>query len=265
MSSDSFLGEKEKNQRKRVEQLIDSIEYYPYYINIGFKSTSEESVSKKKLHQFLEEIRLQSEGLSNEQLLQNRHRFKYYSWEIEISLTRKTDPNRKRSLGFITHGARSINTSKPLLTALLDKKASKYGLIDSPYAICLNTNDSFIEEDAFAESLFGQPSTDKINLNYTYKYGLFYAKTKALNTRISAVIFFKSFDTFTLDNSSISIWHNPFAKNPIPIGLIPFDEYIFEQNGNTLHQTKYLKNVDIFNTLQIDKDNYVSWKDKSVG
>ena len=152
-----------------------------------------------------------------------------------------------------------------MLRALQDKKASNYGITDSPYAICLNSNDSFIEEDAFAESLFGQPSTDKINLDYKYRDGLFYSKNKAINTRISAVIFFKGFDSFTLDNSIISIWHNPFAKNPIPIGRIPFDEYIFEQKGNILYQTKYLKNIDILDTLQICKDNYVSWKDKSVG
>ncbi len=183
LSSNSFEGPKEKNQKETVEEIIDEIEYYPYFINLDFNKTSDISISKKKLLRFIDEIKEKSEGIPNEELFHYKHLYKDNGWEIEISLLRKSDSSIKRSLGFITQDARTIKTSKPVLTALKDKKPSSYGITSLPHVICLNTSDLFTKENCFSEALFGQYDSSRIDLDYSYDNG-FLVLSEASPTKI---------------------------------------------------------------------------------
>jgi hypothetical protein len=194
-----------------------------------------------------------------------RYLFESNGWSIDISLLRKPFPIDKKSLGYVHYGAREINTSKPLLTALQDKKPNKYQLGNLPYVICLSSDDTFLKDHCLSEVLFGQPTVNEIALDYVYKDGFYFANKKIVNTRVSAVIFFRHFNTFTLDHSVISVWHNPFAKTPIPHNSLLFDEYYFERVESTLKQKEYNKCLDILKILEIDREKYVKWKDKSIG
>jgi hypothetical protein len=263
LAGHSFDSLTDKNRKDTIEEIVDDIEYFPYWINLDFQTISEQSVSKRKLLSFLEKVRELSEGIPNEQLFENRYLFEDNGWEVEISMLRKTSLDIKRSLGFISGGAKAIDTSKPILTALNDKKASRYGIDTEPYIICLNTSDLFTKETCFAEALFGQYGDTEIDLRNITQNGFFLAGGKPINTSVSAVIIFRNFDLYTLDSSSMAVWHNPYAKNKIASNLLPFDEYTYEIDGSLLKKQTIKKEKNVFDILGIDKQEYVASKDKS--
>jgi hypothetical protein len=226
LAGDSFDSLSDQNLKGTIEEIIDNIEYYPYYINITFNQLSKQSISQKRLLNFLEEVRKKSEGIPNEMLIEINHPFEGNGWQLEFSMLRKPEPIRKRSLGFIMNRAKTINTSKPLLTSLNDKKPSKYGDIQQPYIICVNTSDQFSSEECFAEALFGQYAKDFIYTDRIYPDGFFLNREKQ-NTSISAVLFFKNLNSYVLDKSEASLWHNPYAEYPAPENVLPFDEFVF--------------------------------------
>lgn len=262
LAGHSFDSLTDKNRKDTIEEIVDDIEYFPYWINLDFQTISDQSVSKRKLLSFLENVKELSEGVPNEQLFENRYLFEDNGWEIEISMLRKTTPDIKRSLGFISGGAKTIDTSKPILTALNDKKASRYGIDTEAYVICLNTSDLFTKESCFAEALFGQYEDTEIDLRYISQYGFFLGGGKPINTSVSAVMIFRNFDLYTLDSSSIAVWHNPYAKNKIATNLLPFDEYVYEVEGSLLKKQTFKKEKDIFAILGIDQEEYLASKDK---
>lgn len=263
LAGHSFDSITDKNRKDTVEEIVDEIEYFPYWINLDFETISEQSVSKRKLLKFLDKIKQTSEGVPNEALVEMKYFFEDNGWEVEISLIRKNKPDIKRSLGYVMSKAKTIDTSKPIMTALNDKKASRYGIDTEPYIICLNTKDLFTKENCFAEALFGQYSDSEIDLRYISQNGFFLAEGKPVNTSVSAVAIFRNFDFFTLDSSSVSVWHNPYAKNKIPIGSLPFNEYVYEIKSDCLIKTVIEKEKDLFQTLGVDKLEYLASKDKS--
>lgn len=262
LAGHSFDSLTDKNRKETIEEIVDDIEYFPYWINLDFQTISEQSVSKRKLLSFLDKVKELSKGLPNEKLFQRKYVYEDNGWQVEISLLRKTDANIKRSLGIISGNAKTIDTSKPILTALNDKKASRYGIDSEPYIICLNTSDLFTKENCLAEALFGQYGDSEIDLSYITQNGFYLAGGRPINTSVSAVIIFRNFDLFTLDSSSIAVWHNPYAKNNIPLNFLPFDEYVYEIDGNLLRKQTIKKEKGVFEILGIDKDEYIASKGK---
>lgn len=262
LAGHSFDSMADKNRKETFEEIVDEIEYFPYWINLDIETISEQSVSKRKLLKFLDSIKQTSEGVPNEALVEMKHLFADNGWEVEISLIRKTKPDIKRSLGYIIGKAKAIDTSKPILTALNDKKAGRYGIEREPYIICLNTSDLFTKENCFAGALFGQYNEMGIDLCNNLQKGFFLAEGKPINTSVSAVVIFRNFDLFTLDSSSVSVWHNPYARNKIPINSLPFNEYVYEINVDSLTKTVIEKKSDLFQILGVDKMEYLNSKNK---
>lgn len=264
LSGHSFEREEKKNRKETVEEIIEKMDCFPYFVNLEFITISTQSISKKKLIYFLNQIKDRIVGLSNQELVFRKYLFDEDGWSIEISLSRKSNQSINRSLGFISEKAKVIDPSQPLLTALNDKRTKRYGIETEPYVICLNTSDLFTGEDDFGKALFGHFSINKFNLIHTNQPGFFVANGNPINTSVSAIIFFRNFDIFTLDNCSISMWHNPFAKNKLPINFMPFNEYIFSICGNGIIQTsKTVKDFDVFKAFEIKEEEYIANKDKS--
>lgn len=262
LSGDSFENEDEKKRRERIEEIIDELYFFPYWINIHFITISLKSISKKRLLQFIQKIKDTCDIYSNEELSNVTFEFNDNDWLLGISLLRKADPKIKRSLGIISGGSKIIDKSKSILTALNDKKAAKYGVENEPYVICVSINDMSISEKEIAEILFGQYNTDIIDLVIANN-AFWISNCNPINSRVSAIIFCKNFDLFILQSTEISVWHNPFAKNKLKYELLPFDEYIFKKSGNILSRSIIKKATDIFEILNINKSDYMSMDKKS--
>lgn len=258
LSGNSFETLDVEKRKAAVVAIIRDIHYYPYFINISFKEVSKTSISKKSLLNFIDTVKDASIGYPNETLFNRKHPFVNNGWKLEISLTLKTDPNIKVSLGAISHGAKIINGTKAILTALNDKRPSKYGIVDVPYVICLCNNDIFLNLEEMHEVLFGTNSEGFINTSSAGKSGFFLHNNSPINTSVSAIILFKNTDIFTLDSSKWSIWHNPFAKKPLDKDQLPLDEYYYEMNQQVLEKKVLIKNYNIFNLLSIDEKLYIN-------
>jgi hypothetical protein len=259
LAGDSFDSLSDRNLKATIEEIIDEIEYHPYCINITFSQLSKRSISKKRLLIFLEEISKKSDGIPNEILVDINHSFEDNGWQLEFSMLRKPEPLQKRSLGNIMNHAKTIYTSKPLLTSLNDKKPSRYGDITQPYIICVNTSDLFTSEECFSETLFGQYAKDFIYTSRVFPDGLFLNKEKH-NTSISAVLFIRNLNSYTLDFCEASLWHNPYAKFPVPMNVLPFNELSFNEQEDRLDVHIDIREKRIIDLLELDKDEYLRCK-----
>jgi len=255
LSGNSFDTLEEERRKGAVEDIIRQIHFYPYFINLDFKHLSKISVSAKKLKIFIDQVKKVSEGIENEQLFHLRYLYKENDWEIEISLLRKSTDNIKTSLGFISQDAKVIDSKKAIISALNDKRPSKYGINDTQYVICICNNDMFFHTDDMYSILFGTDNGSYINLSYPGNSGFFY-HNKPVNTSVSAVMLFKNTDILTLGNGEWSLWHNPFAKNPLVLEHFPVNEYYFLLDNNKLLKNKILKNTSVFNLLDINELTY---------
>lgn len=245
LASNSFNSYKEVKQIEVIESIVEEIDFFPYWIILHIRKISDISISKNKLRKFIFDLGILYD--TKELMNVSEHIFNNNGWELEIELLKKNGRIR-RSFGAIFNEAKFIDPAKPLLRALNDKKATNYNISDNPYVICLNTSDLFTKNDDFIQSLYG---------NNFKKEGFFVNGGRAINTTVSAVAFFKNFDIFTLDHSSISIWHNSFAKKPLQQNFLQFDEYYLNEirEMNTVK-----KDTDIFSILSINKKEYIQLK-----
>lgn len=255
LSENSFENMVEERRKEAVEDIIRGIHYYPYFINLRFKHTGTTSVSAKKLKNFIEQVRAVSEGYSNEQLFHRRFLFEDGDWKIEISLLRKTNQSIKTSLGMVGQDAKIIDGKKVILSALNDKRPSKYGIEDTPYVICICNNDAFFQEEDMYSVLFGNDGSEYINVNYPGNTG-FYFHNGPINTSVSAVILFKNTDLMVLNQAKWSVWHNPYAKFPLATNHLPIREYSLLPEENRLRKVVIEKDFNIFSALGIDEDAY---------
>ena len=257
LSGNSFEKIEVENRKQAVENIIREIEYFPYFINIAFKTISVRSISKKALVDFINSLEPKSAGYSSEELFEMQHPFENNGWELEISLIRKSDPGIKVSLGMIMGEAKAIDHVRPALNSLNDKKPAKYGISDSPYMIALDNKDMFLKEEEFNEVLFGYDAPERINPEYGGRNGFFFAEGRPVNTSVSAILFCKAMNVLTLDQARLSLWHNPFAKFPVPLGLFPCDEYFYDLDGYALTKRSVVKDFDLLTVLAIDKHEYL--------
>lgn len=255
LSGNSFETIEEERRKSAVEDIVRQIHYYPYFINLDFKKLAKTSVSSKKLKKFIDYVKDNSEGFSNEELFYRRFLYEDGDWKIEISLLRKSDAKIKTSLGMIGNDAKVIDSKKAILSALNDKKPSKYGITHTPYVICICNNDMFFHNEEMYSVLFGIDNGNYIDLSYPNSSGFFYHRSP-INTTVSAIILFKNTDVLMLGSAKWSIWHNPFAKHPLAHGLFSIDEYYFEGTKDRLEKRQILSNVNVFDLLSVDEIIY---------
>lgn len=255
LSGNSFESSEEEKRKGAVEDIIRQIHYYPYFINLDFKKLSVTSVSSRKLKKFIDQVKELSDGFENEELFHRRFLYQENEWEIEVSLLRKSHNGIKTSLGYIGQDAKVIDSKKAIISALNDKRPSKYGIDDKPYVICICNNDMFFHTDEMSSVLFGIDNGTYIDLSYAGSGGFFY-HNKAVNTSVSAVLLFKGTDILTIGSAEWSIWHNPFAKCPLKLDCLPVEEYFFYIKNNRLYKKEADKNPNIFDLLEIDEVAY---------
>jgi hypothetical protein len=256
LSGNSFENLEIENRKEAVENIIRSIEYFPYFVNVDFKTISDRSISKKALLNFINTLAPISDSYSDEYLFSIKHPFENNGWKLEIGLMRKSDPTIKISLGMLNAGVKAIDHVRPSLNALNDKKPAKYGISSIPYIIALGNNDMFLKEEEFNELLFGYNAPERINPTYG-KGGFYFDRHKPHNTSVSAALFCKNVNLLTLENARFSLWHNPFAKHPVTLNLFPCDEYYYIKDGHILTKKELKKEFDLFSLLDIDKTEYL--------
>jgi hypothetical protein len=246
----------ERNKKESIMQFVEEIPDYPYYVSINFEKISNQSISKKGLLNFLNQFR-------PPYIFHGPMANFYYSaqdWELVISLIKKENAEQKRTRGFTQQRVKLIDNFKPLYTALNDKKPSKYSIGDAPYFICIGVDDLTANEYEFFNVLFGAQDMNTIYLNWKGT-GFFLKDGIPINTSVSAVLFCKSLKEYGLTATDLSLWHNPFASNPINVLDFPIKEIRYIQNQNSLVRETSEAKVTIFDLLEKEKCLYLEYLD----
>lgn len=244
------------NERKRrdyVIQIIDDIVNFPYYISIRFKQTGTSTIPKKKLTKAIQDFADNKFRTGNLEL-----KFEHECWVLVFHFYPKNQLS-DRTLGELsgfTNDAR--DNKKVILAALNEKRPSYYQINQSPYIICLAINDISVDTEELAIALLGHAPHTKINLNVNSN-SFFNKGNKPLNTSVSAVIFCQNIQPTSFTETRISVWHNPFATNPISHDLFPFKQYYYSQEGHYLYPQKDSGSFDIFSVLNISRKYYIEY------
>ncbi|RYF21802.1 MAG: hypothetical protein EOO42_09930 [Flavobacteriales bacterium] len=254
LSSDSFDDIATKSKTASIEEIIDSLEYFDFWVSIDVITHSNKSLPKRTLINW---IKLTADTIRNQYKSEAywKAKFKYEEWLIEFTFIAKNETSIKRTLGFTSGGVKMIDTVKPIRNALKDKAPGKYGISNESYVICLSTSDQFVKEECCFEALFGQGDINRISKRYS-REGLLLQNGLERNTSITAVLSFLNFDIFTLSSCKIALWNNPFAKSSLNNIKLPFNEYRYKGDENELSREVVMSSIDIFDVLDINKEMY---------
>jgi hypothetical protein len=240
---------------KQITDVIESIPSPKYFVNVDFEKSSQESIPKKKIVNFLEGI-LQ-EGQAPADFLKNRKEWvmEESGWIVKFSLLPKS-AETTRTLGITMHGAfQFINSERPLRTALDRKRGRSYGTLEIPFVICVNSSDFYLDEISIVQTLFGTAGElNTESLKDSSAEGFLNYKGKPQNTSVAAVLILKGLVPWNLHAVKAELWHNPWAAFPLSTELLNVDQYFFKKNEVNTYERKIFNGRTFGEILDIDPD-----------
>ncbi|WP_207511062.1 hypothetical protein [Longitalea luteola] len=243
----------EQRRRSYIIQIIEDMADFPYHVMVRFEQTGISTISKKIIRNVLQDFVGNESSIVIKEL-----EFVYKDWAFTFHFHPKKQLS-DRTLGAISGFTNEVvDNKKTILAALNNKKPSSYQINQSPYVICLAVDDLSSELEEFAIALLGDTHSKKINLNYPSN-AFFNNGPEPVNTSVSAVIFCKNIQPTSFTSTQISVWHNPFAKNPIALDLFPFEQHYYKQERHYLHPYTIAGTFDVFETLGVDRELYVEY------
>ena len=160
-------------------------------------------------------------------------------------------------------GARAVGVVMPAevrqlythedIRAAIDGKATKYGDLDVPLIVAINVLDDFCDDDDIGNALFGE---DQI-VTTRHADGRFtHARQRALNgawrgprgprnTLVSAVSIANQLSPSTLRYRDITLIHNPWAINPLPLQALPIPQITVSIPDGRIHEHEGTHHADL--------------------
>lgn len=230
--------------KNRICDTIESIHCPKYFINVDFENCTSETIPTKRLITFIESIiqegqeQVSSYGDIKKWIFQER------GWRIKFSLMPKKE-GVQRTLGMTGHGAAQIIFSEKPLRSTLDRKRGKnYGALECPYIICVNSSDFYLDDISIEQTLFGNQSEE----------GFFICDDKPQNTSVSGILLVKGLVPWNLHVVSSVLWHNPWAKHPLPKTTLLVDQHFHEAGSNQKVEEHFLPGKSLGEILGISGD-----------
>lgn len=254
LTSNALESIDENRKKGAVLQIIEELQFFPFYINVAFKKLSPHSISKKDFLKFIHTVKEENGHLSPSQQ-SAEYCYCGQGWELAITIIRKPQNAYTRTLGCCSQPAKSVDNYRVLMTSLNDKKGSKYKVDNMPYIISVSVEDISASEEDFAHVLFGPNYMERIHISGRSN-GFFLWEGSPQNTSVSAVLFCEQFTVFGLMRTTLSLWHNPYAIHKLVAGQFPFKEIVYRKDGATLHRSVLEKSTNIFEVLNIDEEKY---------
>lgn len=147
-------------------------------------------------------------------------------WIIRITII----PGRseiKRGIGVIKYPAAIVTPHLNVLTALKDKRPSRYN-IAGPYIIALYSEDMHLDYLDMDLALFnGASFQDKLPINRVKDQSFFIGQTGLINTSVSGVLLVQRLPVYGDGEARMMLWHHPEPKYPL------------SPNDFTMHQKTY--------------------------
>lgn len=194
----------------RVNNILDVIEEIPlpeHLLSVNIETVGPNSLAKEHLVDFIKQfIDKRPESIyDNPKWVYSKD-----DWKIEFGVISTTKPT-PLTIGSLMVGGFGFTNSIPHLNrALINKRASKYGNLQDPYIIAVNSHDVVLLDEDIGRALYGFDFNGKISVN-----SFFNNEGKPQNTRVSGVYIIKNLVHFNMDSVEITFWHNPWAINPL--------------------------------------------------
>jgi hypothetical protein len=222
--------------QRRLNQVIDglndSLHSPNFFISVRVEDVPSHSPSISRMRRFLED---HLRGLDPDVVtkvmrareLEDYDRWSYTDgdWEavfspIPIAPEFRGQPGA-RPIGAVLYEAREIDPEKPLLNSL-DKKAKRYGVLDLPYVIAVDTMDVHTEEEDVGDALFGRKvgrfnkETSQVRFVHSGSDALWVGPDGPRYRRVSAVFVARRLGASTIKTVETPVlWHNPWANKPL--------------------------------------------------
>ena len=231
LAADPSIDRKSKARLAHlIADLNDKLHSPNFFIEIYIKAIGKASAPSSKIRSFLEQ---KLSAFDPDIVAQRIRRYGWKGWpclswqengwDLEFYLLpkRKEARGRKdlRPIGGIITSLEKIDSRKPLLNAL-KAKAARYGKLDLPFVIAVDSLDMSLEDYDIMQALFG---TLQYHINLQTKKhwvsrqpdGFWYGPPGPQNRRVSAVLIAVNLTPWTVTRQDPVIWHNPFAKRPL--------------------------------------------------
>ena len=253
LSANPLVDSKSKRIKEQLCDVIEKVNSPDFFINIDFNSIGDSQPSINSFRHYINEKLEFVRNLHTKPGEQIKG-FKFYNngWEVEISFGKKSKL-AKRPLGAISNGnAKIIDSQKPLMQSLDQKRGGKYGDFSEPYLIAINSTDITLEKSEIISTLYGSYSENTLELSRITSNSFFQTKGRPHNKRVSGVLLAHNFLPWNLHVASIELWHNPWAIYPFERSMLSIDEYFYVQEKDRILHLKKKPGKDYSDLLMID-------------
>jgi len=180
---------------------------------------------KEKIHRWLDGLGPNTK--SNDEKAINV--FDIHGWHLQCKAM-PINSRKERSSGilFVSIGgdAHMVNRSTAIRDAMVSK-ANKYGKLDSPLIIAVNSMCLFLDEDEELSALYGSLQADFILDNLDADLGISRTRNGAWNgfkgpqyRNVCAVWIFRNLHLHSLCDAQSTLYLNPFSCHDIPESLL---------------------------------------------
>jgi len=234
LANDSMTDLSVSKNKDRIESSLEDVNSIDFQVDIDFISVSHQTPSLSKIQKSLRLI-LENGYDRRSEIVEDK------GWKIKLSLARRQKNRNKkqgktvRSVGEV--GAMASDPYPQLFKSLKKKKSSKYGQVDLPYIIAINSNEVLLRDSDILRVLFGQ--NDEYTFNFPQKEGYWYS-SKPINRDVSSILLFSELYYYHLNPLRQELWRNPFSNNPLPEDLdLKLDDVRLKQsNGRFVPEKK---------------------------
>ena len=115
-----------------------------------------------------------------------------------------------------------LSSLKSHCDQLLTGSVEKTSAFQHPYIICVNSTDFYLDDISIEQTLFGTRSEE----------GFFICNDKPQNTSVSGILLIRGLVPWNLHVLSSSLWHNPWAKYPLPKDTLLTDQHFYEVSNS---------------------------------
>lgn len=221
--------------RRRTNVVLEALEGINspnFFIGIIAKGNPDTPPPTKKLKRdiqdWLKSLDPDSAKLSHDE--NGTHDLPTYSWEHNgWSITFKAIPKRpeargkhQRVIGFQFDGARGVNSWEPIRDAI-KQKGSRYGELDKPLLVAVNSDSISVDEIDEMQALFGEeefifqtngPGSEPIIRRKPN--GAWHGPKGAQFKRVSGAWLFHSLNCWNPASRAPTLYFNPWANKPLP-------------------------------------------------
>ncbi len=240
-------SDEEKAGQARLDQVYDALKRLDspdFFIGIEIEQSPKHPPSAARLRSFLARNLQELDPDDLTQImaaggLEALPRWIYVDndWKIELFPIPKPKDVRGRAdirpVGLRSYGYKGIDCHGPLLKTFTSK-ASRYGVLDSPYVIAVNVIHTFIDEIDVDSALFGRPQYQFLLQNGRYVGGrwkraldgFWIGPSGPRNQRVSGIMTVLSLVPWAIASATPVLWHNPWANKPLDTELWYGDQKI---------------------------------------